>query len=105
VTANHPAIACSLTDAALRERRAEVRSALRNATVEETSELPDGYLLRFALEPGLIERIAKFVALESDCCPFLRFAIEVGDNHGPVSLRLTGPAGAKEFLRGMLTER
>jgi hypothetical protein len=95
-------IACLLTEAELRERRAAVRHALQTATVEQRMELPDGYLFRFAPEPGLIERLATFVELERACCPFLTFAIEVSDNQGPVALRLTGPEGTKEFLSGTL---
>lgn len=97
-------IACLLDEAELRERRAAVRHALETAPLEHRTELPDGYLFRFAPEPGLIERLATFVELERACCPFLTFAIEVSENHGPVALRLTGPAGTKEFLRGTLAE-
>ena len=98
-------IACSLGEAELRERRAAVRQALETAPFEQRTELPDGYLFRFTSEAGLIERLATFVELERGCCPFLTFAIEVSENHGPVALRLTGPPGTKEFLGGALALR
>lgn len=93
-------IACSLTDVQVRERRAELQTELRNATVEGTRELPDGYVMCFSPQPGLIDRLARFIEFESVCCPFMTFTLEVQQNHGPVSLTLTGPPGTGEFLRG-----
>lgn len=92
------AVACALTDAQLRERRAEVRKELASATVE-TRELPEGYVMRFSPAPALVERLARFVEFERACCPFLTFTLEVQANQGPVTLTLTGPTGTKAFLR------
>ncbi len=67
--------------------------------LEEVRELPEGFALRFADDGTLLDRLAEWVRLESVCCPFLRFEVRVERRSGPVWLRLTGPAGSKEFLR------
>jgi hypothetical protein len=89
-----------LTDARLRERRAPLREELASTPVE-TSELPEGYAIRFAPRPTLLERLARFIELERRCCPFMTFTLEVRADHGPVTLTLTltGPTGTREFLR------
>lgn len=97
-------IVCSLTAAELPARRAEIRDALRSATVEARTELADGYAVRFTAAAGLLPRLATLVELESECCPFLTFAIEVAEQHGPISLRITGPCGTKDLVRAMLDE-
>lgn len=59
-------------------------------------ELPDGYAYRF--ESGDFDDVARWVANERRCCPFLRFAIELEPNGGPIWVRLTGPTGTRAFL-------
>lgn len=65
-------------------------------TVEERRPVQEGYAFRFA--PGQLERVARLVANERRCCPFLEFTITAGPGDGPVWLRLTGPRGTREFL-------
>jgi hypothetical protein len=64
--------------------------------VLERTEVPGGYGFRFADER--FESVAKFVANERKCCPFLDFEITVPAAGGPVWLRMTGPEGTREFL-------
>jgi hypothetical protein len=40
----------------------------------------------------------EFVSIESRCCPFLRFSIEVEAEGGPIELHLGGREGVKAFL-------
>ncbi len=61
--------------------------------------MPDGYAFRLPGEHDLITKTAEFISLERLCCPFLRFALEVGAEGGDVWLRLTGREGVKEFIR------
>ena len=68
-----------------------------SAAIVETVELTDGYAFRYEPEVSL-EEIGAWLALERMCCPFFRFQLEVDGAAGPVWLRLTGPAGVKEFL-------
>ena len=58
--------------------------------------VPDGYAYRF--DADAFEDVARFVANEQKCCPFVAFAMELSPDGGPLWLRLTGPAGTREFL-------
>jgi hypothetical protein len=46
--------------------------------------------------------VVRFVAAERLCCPFLRFELVVSPERGPLRLSITGPEGAKGFLRAEL---
>jgi hypothetical protein len=51
--------------------------------------------------------VAEWVDLESRCCPFLEFGIDVSEKGRVVRLRLTGGKGVKSFLKselGLLAE-
>lgn len=93
-------IACDLNVFSVDERgeHAENVATWRNAIVA-THELAGGY--RFELErgDGLIETVARFIELESRCCPFFTFDLQVPPE-GPLLLAITGPEGAKEILAG-----
>lgn len=62
----------------------------------EKRELSDGYA--FCFTSGDFDDIARWIANERRCCPFLRFAVELEPDQGPIWVRLTGPAGTREFL-------
>ena len=62
----------------------------------EKRDLTDGYA--FCFDSGDFDDIARWIANERRCCPFLRFAIELEPDRGPIWVRLTGPAGTREFL-------
>lgn len=62
----------------------------------EREALPEGYAFRFA--PGDFEEVARFVANERKCCPFLTFEITVSPSEESVWLRMTGPEGTRAFL-------
>ena len=94
------AIACTLGEPELRARQTELRTAFA-ATIAAVAELPDGYRLVVTRTPGAITTVARFVELERSCCRFLSFTLEAAAEDGEVALAVTGPPGAKEFLRGM----
>jgi hypothetical protein len=93
-------IACSLTDPEFRERRAELLQTFQGAVLE-TKELGDGRAYRFPAESTWIAELAKLIAVERECCPFLRFSLRVEPADGPIWLELTGPEGTKDFLRDL----
>ena len=94
-------IVCTLTPDALRARREGLLSdLLRQAETRET--LPYGMRLRFAPSSETLATIALAVESERRCCRFLRFAITVEPEEGPVLLELTGPPGTREFLEALL---
>lgn len=96
---NELPIACDMTalDAAQRERQKLLMKRLR-ASVEEAHALPDGYAFRLPADPETILFAAEFISIERLCCPFLTFQLEVGPAGTRLWLRLTGGAGAKEFI-------
>ena len=91
-------IACCLTSAELRDREATLLAQFRSAVIE-TEELPDGYAFSV---PGNDMWITTIAVAERECCPFLTFELVAQPNMGPVIVSVTGPAGAKEFLRTVL---
>ena len=64
-----------------------------------TEELPDGYAFRVLGDRKWIVVVAELIAAERECCPFLTFELAAQPNMGSVIVRLTGPAGTKDFLR------
>ncbi|MGC4043155.1 MAG: hypothetical protein QM758_05080 [Armatimonas sp.] len=101
--ANQEALACQLTamSPAERENYEGLKERLRSS-VKEVQELPGGYALRFDAEPSLILAAAEFITLESRCCPFYTFHMEVTENSGPMWLCITGPEEATSFIKDAL---
>jgi hypothetical protein len=94
--------ACDMTAIPPGERRAhhDLIRRLMSEVVEEIVELPDG--LGFRFPEAEYESVARFLARERLCCPFLTFTLAIGPARGPLWLRLTGPEGAQEFIRAEL---
>jgi hypothetical protein len=96
-------IACTLSPEALAARKGDLLPSLAREA-ETREELPNGVRLRFAASPDALPRIASVVEAERHCCRFLRFDVSVEPDGGPISLAVTGPAGAKEFLASLLDD-
>jgi hypothetical protein len=96
-----PPVYCTLNPSALKARRENLSHALVHRA-DALRKLPDGYVLRFKAEDDILALIARAVDAERQCCRFLRFTVTVEPDGGPVSLKLTGPAGTPEFLAAML---
>ena len=96
-------VACSLTTPEFRERRSGVLRKVRDAVVEK-KELADGYAYRFPSNPVWITELASLITFEHECCPFLRFSLNIEPANGPIWLELTGPDGTKNFLDSIFGE-
>src|ERR1700751_1911661 len=94
-------VACCLPSAQLREREGTLLAQFRSA-VSATEELADGYAFRLPGDGKTIALVAAVISAERECCPFLAFEVNAHPNAGPVFVRMTGPAGTKEFLRAVL---
>src|SRR5947209_10001027 len=90
-------IACCLTSAELGERAATLLAQFRSAVIE-TEELRDGYAFRLPGDRKWVAILAKMLVAERGCCPFLTFELVAQPGMGPVIVRVTGPAGAKDVL-------
>jgi len=91
-------IACSLTTAELRSREATLLAEFKSA-VMEIEELPEGYAFHLPGDGKSIRLMAELIVAERECCPFLTFELTALPNPGVAMVRITGPAGTKEFLR------
>jgi hypothetical protein len=60
-------------------------------------ELPDGYAYEIVPAKVSFPELAEWVSLESRCCPFLNFRLDLAG--GAVRLQLTGGSGVKEFIQ------
>jgi hypothetical protein len=93
-------IACCLSDAELRRREATLLAQFKSA-VTTTEELADGYLFRIPGEKKWLAVVSDLILAERECCPFLKFELTAEPNLGPLTLRVTGPDGTKEFLKSI----
>jgi len=94
--------ACSLEKSLTKEQREhkkEIALKMESARIE-TKELADGYVFRFRPDGISFAEIADWVATERVCCPFFDLAVEADRENGPLSLRITGREGVKQFIRG-----
>ena len=94
-------ISCSLTTTVVRDREATLLAEFRSGVIE-TEELQEGYAFRLPGDGEWIGLTAELIVAERECCPFLAFEVSAPPNMGPVIVRVTGPPGAKEFLRMVL---
>jgi hypothetical protein len=90
-------IACLLSEREMAIRGDEIARGLF-ASVEETTELPDGYAYRFANDHSLLTSLLEFIAAERRCCPFLTFELALAPHGGPVWLRMRGSPRVKAFI-------
>ena len=91
-------IACGLSDLEQRQRREELSRQLFSGC-QRTDELDDGYEFVFPGGAEWAEKLVRFVASERECCPFFGFEMIFESGQGPISLRVRGPEGTKEFVR------
>ncbi len=94
--------ACDITAIPAEDRaahRALIRRLLGEAMVEER-DLPNGLAFRFPAEE--YDAVSVVVGRERVCGPFLRFVLEIEPECGAPWLRVTGPEGAKAFIRAEL---
>jgi hypothetical protein len=66
----------------------------------EIRESGEGFSLRLSADE--YDAVTQFVARERLCCPFLKFVVVAAPERGNVELRITGPTGAREFIRAEL---
>ena len=96
-------IACSLTTPELREREATLLAQFRSAVVE-TEELQDGFAFHLTGGGKVIDLTAELIGAERECCPFLTFEVVALPNKREVIVRVTGPAGTKQFVKSVFMQ-
>jgi hypothetical protein len=68
------------------------------AAALDRQELPDGYAICLPNDDETMLSVARWSVDERRCCPFFTFTIVREPAPGPLSLRITGPDGAKQVL-------
>jgi hypothetical protein len=68
-------------------------------TILNTVEIADGYAFEIDGHRVSIRDLAQWTEFERRCCPFFDFNLEWRRENGPVTLRLTGRDGVKQFIR------
>ena len=96
-------VACSLSAATIRTRRAQLLPGLV-ATAATREALPNGLRLQFAPSGEILQAIASTIDAERQCCRFLRFELTIEPDGGPVWLVLSGPPGTAAFLDALVAE-
>lgn len=69
--------------------------AIRKAAVETDK----GYELQFRPADVTVAEVAEWVVMESKCCSFFDFHIDLENAGTLICLRLTGADGVKQFIR------
>jgi hypothetical protein len=95
-TATQKPVTCKLTTPELQKRKATVIAELK-ALVLERKELSDGYLYKFEGSDQNLDKLNEFIKTERMCCDFFTFNLKVEEN--VARLTISGPEGAKEFLK------
>ncbi|QNI34472.1 hypothetical protein H7849_11605 [Alloacidobacterium dinghuense] len=85
----------------MRTRETNLLAEFKSA-VTKIEELPDGYAFRVPGEKRWLDLAAQLLIAERECCPFLTFQMTAEPQMGPITIRVTGPDGSKEFLKSIL---
>ncbi len=96
-------IACELSTPELAARRRTVLAHLMSE-VQERRITDLGLHLRFPPTKGIIATLGAFIEDERFSCGFLDFRLDVARGGGHVWLRLSGPRGTRQFLKGLLPD-
>ena len=99
-------IACVI-DSLTRDERARRQDVLTRLERRVTgmSHERDGLTFNLRNEPDTTALAGEFIGYEARCCPFLRFDLAVEAGEGTVTLRMSGPEGAGDFLRATFVEK
>jgi len=81
-----------------RARHMKLTSKLLSSR-KETVETQKGYELQYRGGSVTLAELAEWVRLESKCCPFFDFHIDLEEQGQLTCLGLTGKEGVKEFIR------
>lgn len=92
-------IACSLSAGELHVRQAQIADLGRDALVEARVEASHADL-HFMGGAAVRDRVERFVAAESECCPFLTMGVE--ETPSEVRLTIDAPDGAEPVLEELV---
>jgi hypothetical protein len=95
------ALTCKLSTPEFQHRKstvlAELKTRIRSA--EETAE---GFRYSWSGTDQMLDTLLDFIKAERQCCDFFKFELAIGTPADDIWLSLSGPPGAKEFIRNEL---
>jgi hypothetical protein len=91
-------IACTLTDTDARARVRQWQEILDSSVIAARRASPGRLELTVRGVPALIAALAELASVETQCCRFFRFTMDIRDPE--VTLAISVPDGAIETLDG-----
>ena len=95
---NNGELTCKLTMPELKQRKETVIKSLKSQILMK-KELKNGYSYKFGGTDKMIDELAEFVKTERMCCSFFTFNLSFCGDKSEAILEITGPKGAKEFIK------
>ena len=98
-SSQNTALVCHMNVLTAKER-ASLKAALDRliATKPKVKELHNGYELSFPAKHGVLPLATEWISSEGRCCNFFDFTLTSTHDDGPVTVRITGPDGVKQFI-------
>jgi hypothetical protein len=94
------AFVCNLKALTSSERAEHQQLTARLAdAVRTTRDVAEGYAFAIDSTRFSFVDLARWSEFERRCCPFFDVQLEARRENGPMTLRLTGREGVKEFIR------
>jgi hypothetical protein len=94
-------LSCKLTSPELQERKATILTSLKKQ-IRERKELKNGVAFRFDGSDAMVDELMEFIKTERQCCDFFIFNLSISGDKSEAWLELTGPKGAKDFIKDEL---
>jgi len=91
-------LSCKLTTPEFRERKDTIIKSLKSQILDK-KELKNGYSYKFAGSDEMVDELGEFVKTERACCNFFVFNISTSGDKSEAWLEITGPKGAKNFIK------
>lgn len=91
-------LTCQLTTPELQRRKETTIAALKNQVMEKV-ETDTGFKYKFNGTDQTLDLLNEFIKSERSCCNFFTFQIVVEGSSKFVWLELSGPEGAKDFVK------
>jgi hypothetical protein len=93
------ALACNIAALTPAERKQHtVLTQKLFAAVVAREDTAGGFAFRLDRNRVALAEVREWIEKESRCCPFIDFAIDSSRDGGPLTLRLGGGKGVKEFI-------
>ena len=94
-------LTCKLTTPELQQRKKTVIAKIKSVLLSK-QETDDGYKYKFQGNDEAIDLLSQFIKTERLCCEFFSYQLSVSDGNSAIWFELSGPEGAKEFIKSEL---